>query len=183
LANVVAKLLDHVGLVARGLHVDAAQPLHVLLIERARHRHDRAELVLDGGQVTFIEHLGVARKAQRVPGKDVPRAEHEVVQRRERNEVFDTGHPPLGALSEADRAKLRHRANRWRQTAPGEQDAGDERGRDRAEAGQQDAEFSASRSDGSVESQGDSRGCNVRARNGRAATHAPTWREVSSSFA
>src|SRR4051812_28505038 len=83
------------------------------------------------------EHLGVARRGVRVVMKQIPAAEYQIVQLRERHEVADQRCTRVGAFAEADVAELRERSDRLRLPAPSEHRARDEGRRDGAHSGQQ----------------------------------------------
>src|SRR5205085_3710323 len=80
-------------------------------------------------------------------GEDVPRTELEVVQRRERKEVADARGVMIGALAEANGAELGERPDRLGQPFSRQEDAGDHRGGNGAEARKKDGEFSRGRRD------------------------------------
>ena len=75
----------------------------------------------------------------------VPRAEDEVVQRSDRDELADQRRAVIGALAEADRAHQCKRPDRRRHPALDQFDAGDERRRHGAETDRQHAESSLGR--------------------------------------
>ena len=56
---------------------------------------------------TLVEHTGAAGRGVGVVRVRIPRAEHDLVETRERNEVLDARHVVVGALADADRAQLR----------------------------------------------------------------------------
>ena len=96
---------------------------------------------LSWSRCSRVEHAGAHRRLVRVVREDVPAAEHDVVELGERDVVLDRGRVVVGALAEADVPDLRQRADRLAEAAADRLHAGDERGRDRAHAGQQDAEL------------------------------------------
>ena len=79
-ADVLAQLLDHLGLARAFLTCVAVQALHVLGIEHRWHRLDGLELVLDRGEMAILEHLGLARGLVGVVREEVPAAEHQIVE-------------------------------------------------------------------------------------------------------
>ena len=95
----------------------------------------------------FFQHAGVQRGFVGGVGKDVPGAEDEIVEIRERHEILDLGTTIVGAFAETDRAHLRQAADRLRQAFFNCFDAGDECRADRAEADQQHAELTFCRRD------------------------------------
>jgi len=89
------------------LHVGPGEVLDVGLLEHRRHRLDRLELGLDRDQVlVLVEHAGADRGLVRVVGEDVPAAEHDVVELRERDVLLDRRRVVVGALAEPDPAEL-----------------------------------------------------------------------------
>src|SRR5581483_11582421 len=75
--------------------------------------------------------------------EDVPAAEHEIVERRERHDLVNLRRTPLGALAEAHGTHLRQRSDRFGDSFSYGDHAGDRRGADGAEADQQHAELAA----------------------------------------
>ena len=112
-ADVVHHLLGEVALVLALLDVRTVEPLHVALIEDRRHRLDGFELGRELLEQRRLEHARRPRRGVAVLFEDVPAAEHEIVERRERHDVADLRRSALGALAEADRAHLRQRADRF----------------------------------------------------------------------
>ena len=98
-------------------------------VERGLHRTDRAELLADGFEVAArLEYAGALCGHVCIVGERIPRAEDQVVERGERDEVLDQWGVVLGALSETDTGELGERAERLRHAQLGQFDAGDERG-------------------------------------------------------
>ena len=139
--HVLAQLVGHVPLVRALLHVGAVEALHVAAVEHRRHRADLLELGADLIEQRRLEHAGRLRRLVGVVFEDVPTAEHDVVERGERNEVLDERRPAVGALAEADRAHLRQRADRLGQTAADSENAGDGRRADGAHPDEKNAQF------------------------------------------
>src|SRR6185436_8181119 len=94
-----------------------------------------------------VEHAGADGRLVGVVGEDVPAAERDVLEAGERDVVADRGGVAVGALANADVAELRERADRLADAAADREHAGDERGRDRAHARQQDPELAGGRLD------------------------------------
>ena len=141
--------LEHRPLVHRALDVGTVQALHVRGVERGGHRAHRAQLGADRLEVTAgVEHAGSGGGHIGVVGEHVPRAEHEIVELRQRHEVADGRHAVLGTRPEPDRTQLRERADRLAHPPARELDAGDERARHRAEPDAQDAQLALGRGDG-----------------------------------
>ena len=92
-------------------------------------------------------HAGGPRRRVAVVLEDVPAAEHEIVERRQRHDVADLRRASFGPLAETDRAHLRQRADRLGESLANGEHAGDRRRADGAEADEQDAELSAGGSD------------------------------------
>jgi hypothetical protein len=148
LADVLAELLDHLGLRGALLDVRAVQAADELGIEDAGHRNDGFQFGADGVEVLAGQDVGVDGGVVGVVGEDVPGAEDEVVQLGELQEVADARRAVVGALAEADGAHLRERADRFAEAFAGQEHAGNHGGGDGPEAGQQNSEFPACGLDG-----------------------------------
>ena len=85
------------------LHVRAVEPPHVRRREDRRHRPDRRERRPELLEQAVRRALRVPRGLVGVVREDVPAAEAEVVERRERHQLANEGRPLLGPLPEADR--------------------------------------------------------------------------------
>src|SRR5262249_31556728 len=133
-------------LVLSGLDVRTVEPLDVALIEDCGPRPDLLELRPNFVEEGRIDHAGRPRGGVTIVLEDVPPAEHEIVERRERNDVADFRRAALGPFSEAHRAHLRERSNRLREPVPNREHAGDRRRAHSAEADEQDAELAVCRS-------------------------------------
>jgi hypothetical protein len=146
--DVLAQRLGQVPLALAGLDVLPLEPLHVVLVERGRHRLHRLEEVADGLEVLVpVEHTGLYGRGVGVVRDRVPGAEHDVIQGRQRHEVADQGRAPLGPLAQTDGAHLGERADRTGRAAAHVLDARDERGRDGTEAHAEHAELPFRRRD------------------------------------
>src|SRR3978361_1722800 len=77
----------------------------------------------------------------RVVRENVPCAEFEIVERRQRQELANVRYMTFRPFSEPDRTELCKRADRLCEAFSREQHAGDHRRRDGAEAGKKHAEF------------------------------------------
>ena len=146
-ADVFHHLLGQVALVLALLDVRAVEPLDVALIEDRRPGPDLLELRANLLEQRRLEDAGRLRRRVAVVVEDVPAAEDEIVERRQRHDVADLGRPAFGPFAEADGAHLRQRADGFRQTFANSEHAGDGRRADGAEADEQDAELAACRSD------------------------------------
>ena len=146
-ADVGDQLIGEILLVLAFLDVRARQALHVALIEHRGHRLDRLELRTDRIEQRAFEHAGRAGRGVAVFFEDVPAAEHDVVELRERHELVDLRGAVVGALAETDRAHLRERSNGLRETLADGNDAGDGGGADRAEPDEEDAQLALGRGD------------------------------------
>jgi hypothetical protein len=124
------------------------EPAHPALVEHGVHRHDALEIARDGGEVALLEHTRRAGGLEGVGRDRVPRAEDDVVERCERNEVLDQRVATLVAFAEADVRHLAERADRCGALRAGGEHAGHEGRGDRAESGSQDAETSGGGADG-----------------------------------
>ena len=147
LRDVGDDLLGEILLVLALLHVRAVEPLDVALIEHRRPRPDLLELGAHLLEQRRLDDAGGARRGVAVVLEDVPAAEHQIVERRQRHDVVDLRRAVLGALAEAHRAHLRQRADRLGEPVANGEHAGNGRGADRAEADEQHTEFASGRSD------------------------------------
>ena len=111
LLDVGDHLFGEVALVLPLLDVRAVEPLHVVLIEHGRPRPDLLELGPDLVEQRLLEDAGRLRGAVAVFLEDVPAAEHEIVESRQRNDFVDLRRAALGPLAEPDRAHLGQRAD------------------------------------------------------------------------
>ena len=131
--------LVHLG--ARFLQIGAADVAHVVLIENCIHRmkffQRRAHLL----QEPSIEHRGVERGLVGAVFVDVPAAEFEILEPRERHEILDQRRASFGAFAEPNGGELRQRSDRRAEAALDRFDARDERRADRADARKQHAEL------------------------------------------
>ena len=139
-------LLGELLLVLAFLDVRAVEPLHVVLSKTAGH----GRICSSSGR-TLLEQrrLDDARGLCRgvaVVFEDVPAAEHQIVERRQRHHVADLRRPALGPFAEANRAHLRQRADGLGKSFANGEHAGDGRRADGAEADEQHAELAARRS-------------------------------------
>ena len=141
--------LEHRPLGHPTFDVGTVEALDVRRVERGGHRAHRAQRGADRLEVPAgVENASVRGGHIGVVGEDVPRAEHEIIELRQRHEVADERHPVLGAGAKPDRAQLRERADWLAHPAARELDAGDERARHRAEPDAEDAQLALGRGDG-----------------------------------
>jgi hypothetical protein len=145
--DVLHHLLGEMHLRRALLDVGPVEVLDVGLLEHGRHRLDRLELGLERIEVLGVEHAGADRGLVGVVREDVPAAEHDIVERRQRDVVLDRRRVVVGALADPDVTELGQRADRLADPAADRLHAGDEGGRDRAHAGEQDAELTCGRLD------------------------------------
>jgi hypothetical protein len=124
------------------------KPGHVLVLEDGRHRLDALQELLDRLEITLLQHTRLLGGGVRVVGNRIPRAEHDVVEIGEWNEVLDQRRPIVGALAKADRRHLRERSDRLRVAATNAFDAGDKCGCNGAEPGRQNTETASGGFDG-----------------------------------
>ena len=80
------------------LDVRSLDALHVLGVEDGLHRLDRRERLFQLIEQRAFEHTGVQRGFIGGVREDIPTAEHEVIQAREWNKVFDLRRSAVGAL-------------------------------------------------------------------------------------
>ncbi len=137
-----AKLLDHVGLRRPLLHVRAVEALHELGVEDGWHRLHRRELFANGIEVLRAKDASVLGRFVRVVREEIPAAEDEVFELRERHELRDLGLSLLGSLSEANRPELGHRPDGLAEPSAREHDARDERRCDCSHAREKNRELS-----------------------------------------
>jgi hypothetical protein len=134
--DVVTQLLGQVEVGGAGLHVrGVGEGCHPLLVEDGRHRPDVQQLVGDLLEERLVDDLGASG---RVVGGDrvgVPAAEDEVV---EWGEV-----ECLGQWHTVGVAALGERPDGGCEPVAGREDAGDERGGDGTEPGEEDPEAAA----------------------------------------
>ena len=135
--DILAELFGQLLLRPATLDVLAVQPTHVVLVEDRGHRLDRAQEIRDRLDIAQLQRAGLGRALVRIVGDRVPRAEDQVIERRERHEILDLGLATFRTLAQTDVTHLRERADRLRQTAARGLDPRDERGRNGAQAGQQ----------------------------------------------
>jgi hypothetical protein len=138
------QLLGEVHLRRALLHVGPVEALHIRLLEHGGHRLDRLELLLDRIEVLRLEHAGALRSLVRVLGEDVPAAEDDVVELRERDVLADRRRPFVGALADADMSELGERADRLADPFADRLDARDEGCGDRAHTRKQNAQLPGS---------------------------------------
>jgi hypothetical protein len=72
-----------------------------------------------------------------IVGKNVPRSEDDVIERRERNEIFYLWNVVVGSFTKTDRAHLRETTNGLRESAFDRLDTRDKCGTHRTEPNQQ----------------------------------------------
>ena len=128
------------------LDVRALEPLHVALIEHGGHRPDRLELAAHVLELRRLEHARRPRRARNSPLRRCPsRRKTTSLRSASGTNSLIFGERAVGALPEADRAHLRQRSDRRRESFPDGKHAGDRRRGDRAEPDEQDAKFAARR--------------------------------------
>ena len=127
------------------LHVRSVESFHVTTIEHGGHRRDRFELGTNLLEQRSFENAGSLRALVSVVAEKIPRAEHHIVERRQRHEFLDERRACFGTLAEANGAHLGQGSDRTREPSPDGQNAGNGRGAYRTHANQQDAELSRGR--------------------------------------
>ena len=143
-ANVRNDLIRQIALVLALLDVWAVEALDVTLIEHRRHRLDRLELIPDLLQLPRVEHTGRPRRGVAVFFEDVPAAEDNVVQIRQRNELVDLRRAPSLRLPRR-MVPIWVREPIGRASPSGSRYAGDRGGGDGAETHEQDAKLAVRR--------------------------------------
>ena len=136
-------LLGEIALVLALLDVRAVEPLDVALIEHGRPRLDLFELGTHLVEQRRLDHARGPRRGVAVVLENVPAAEHEIVEPRERHDFADFRRAAFGPLAETDRAHLRQRSDGFGESFANSEHAGDRRRADGAEADEQDAEPAA----------------------------------------
>ena len=150
-ADVGADLLGQIHLVGALLDVRAVEPLHVAAVEDRRPGLDGLELGRDLLEQRRLEHAGGAGRLVAVVLEDVPAAEHDVVERGERDEVLDERRcAPRCACRDGSVPIWVSEPIGCGDPLANGHDAGDERRADGTEADEQDAEFSVGRGDFSL---------------------------------
>ena len=139
--DILAELFGELALVRAGLDVGAVQLLHVVRVERGRHRLDRPQEVTDRLDVLGAQHAAHLRRLVAVVGYGIPRPEHEVVEIGERHEVLDEGRPVVGPLAEPNGVHLGQRAEGLVEPPTRGLHTGDECRRDGAESDEKHAEL------------------------------------------
>ena len=140
-AHVFDELFGEVLLVLALLDVRPVEPLDVAAVEDRGHRRDRFELGPDLLEQVLVEHAGMLRRFVGVVVEDVPRTEHDVVERGERHEVLDERRAAVRPLAETDRAHLRQRADRLRESLADREHARDGGRADRSHPDQEHPEL------------------------------------------
>ena len=80
LADVLTELLHHVPASGCRLDVRTVQAFSKVMVESSRHRTDSLQFVFYQIQVFFLQHFGVHGCLVSIVGKDIPTAEHNIVQ-------------------------------------------------------------------------------------------------------
>jgi hypothetical protein len=114
--NIGNHLHRQIALVLALLDMRAVQPLHIVLIEDRRHRLDRFQKRLDLRQMIVVQHLGMSRRLVNVVVKNIPAGKDNIVQARQRHKVLDQRRIAIRALAQPNRAHLRQRTDRLRQS-------------------------------------------------------------------
>src|SRR5690606_37066954 len=145
--NVVPELLRQIHLAAPLLDVRPIQPPDVVLVEDRRHRLDLPQEVGDRLDVARLQHARLDRTLVRIIRDRVPRAEDQILERRQRHEVLDLRLPALRPLPQPDVTHLRQGADRLPQPATNQLDTCDERRSNRAQTRREDPEPTGRRRD------------------------------------
>ncbi len=142
LRNVVADLAGEVALVLADLLMLRRETLHPALVEGRRHRLDALQKVLHALDLIAVEHASRLGSVIQVAAEDIPARKHQVIELRNRRPILDQRRAIIGALSQPDRSHLRHRSKRLGKSSANCLYTGDERGRNRAHAGNHNSKFS-----------------------------------------
>ena len=103
-------------------------------VEHGREGSDRAQVRTDPLDGRLVEDPGPAGGDEGVVGERVPRAEVELVEGGQRDQVADPGDPLLVTAAEADRPELGEGSDRLARADPDRLDPGDQRGPDGAQS-------------------------------------------------
>ncbi len=86
-AYVLTQRLDHLPSRVAWLDIVAIEPLGIVAVKGCRHGHHLLQLVAHGQDVLLLEHLGIHGSLEGVLGIDIPGAEDDVVELRQRHDV------------------------------------------------------------------------------------------------
>ena len=108
------------------LHIGAVQVLHPFLLEHGRHGTDASQETLHLVEQLGRQHSSLHPSLVRIIGENVPSPKDHVFQARQRDQVFNLGNPFVGPLAKANRAHLRQRTDRQRESLADGLDSGDQ---------------------------------------------------------
>ena len=145
--DIVYHLFGKFHLVLAGLDVWPLQPFNVFLTENGSPRLDFFDLGPHGLEQVAIENPCLDRAFVAVIFVNVPAAEDEVIQGRERNKVMDFRNSPFRAFSQPDGSKLGQRTHRLRNFLLYRFHPSDKRRTDGTQSGNEDTQFSGRRFD------------------------------------
>src|SRR5262249_18398201 len=143
-SDVLAHLIRELAFIRALLDVRTVEPLHVTAIEYRRPRANGFELWTNLFEQRRFEDAGSLRRLVRVVFEDVPAAEHDIVERRERHEILDRRRSSFRALAETHGAHLREGTDRLRQPAPHCQHTSDRGRADRTHPDEHNTQFPCS---------------------------------------
>lgn len=86
-AYVLTQRLDHLPSRVAWLDIVAIEPLGIVAVKGCRHGHHLLQLVAHGQDVLLLEHLGIHGCLEGILGIDIPGAEDDVVELRQRHDV------------------------------------------------------------------------------------------------
>ena len=144
-ANVFAQGFHHFPAGGAVFHIVAVQTRGIALVECGGQRANGLQFVLHGEDVFGAQHLGVDGALKSVGGIHIPSAEHQIVERSQRDDVGIFQVFLFGTASHADFVVLCHCTDGLCQALACHQHAGDEGGADRAEADDHDTQFAVCR--------------------------------------
>ncbi len=87
--NIGNQLLGKFHFVLARFDVFARDALDVILLENCRHRLQRFELFAQIFDLRFLQNASIKRRFVSRIGKNIPRAEHDIVQIRNRHKIFN----------------------------------------------------------------------------------------------
>ena len=102
--------------ISNPLDIIAVQALGIVLVERGRHGDYLLQLLTNGGYILFVQHLGVHGGLIGILRIDVPGAENNIVQPRQRHDVCISEVFLVSAATHAHLVHLGHRADQFRQS-------------------------------------------------------------------
>src|SRR5262249_48567626 len=145
--NVRRDLLGEVPLVFPPLDVRSVEPFDVSLVKDRGPRTDFLEFRPHLLEQRGLDDAGGARRGVAVVRKNVPSPKHEIVRRRQRDDLGNLGRASLCPLAETDRAHLGQRSDRLGEPFSNCEHAGNRRSTDGTQTNEQYAQAAVGWSD------------------------------------